>query len=296
MKVRIRNTVDLIKYTETSLDLDTTLPIKDVIPHIREHLKIKDEEVKYLIIDGKIQTEITDFNKSLEDYKLNESNSLQVENKVSNFEISAESAISIAYTGPIVVFLYFLFSKGISNCHPVQIIGMVMSNLHYLKRVLETIYVHQYGKASFPVKDLFGLLFYYWVLYGVCVGYSLFNNSFDEYVIDYKIIIFIIMFFIAELNNLRSHLILNRLKANNNGQRGIPRGGMFEYVSCAHYFWELISWTSFALMTRIIPSYLFVIYSFTSMGFLAYGKHQGYLKYFGDTYPKIRKAFIPFIL
>jgi len=80
------------------------------------------------------------------------------------------------------------------------------------------------------------------------------------------------------------------------GHRAIPRGGMFEYVSCAHYFWELLSWTFFSFIANVLAGYLFVLFSFCSMAFMALDKHKSLKNYFGDKYPAERKAFIPFIL
>lgn len=70
---------------------------------------------------------------------------------------------------------------------------------------------------------------------------------------------------------------------------------MFEYVSNAHYFWELMSWIVFGLITQTATSYMFALFSFTSMITLAKDKHDQYKKYFID-YPKNRAVMIPFLI
>ncbi len=96
------------------------------------------------------------------------------------------------------------------------------------------------------------------------------------------------------MKNLKCHLIQKTLKEQNNGEKGIPQGDMFEYVSCANYFWEVCSWLNFALFTGHWSSFLFVISSLLILMKWAKERHDNYKKIF-PAYPKGRKALIPFI-
>lgn len=76
----------------------------------------------------------------------------------------------------------------------------------------------------------------------------------------------------------------------------IPRGGAFELVSCANYFGELVEWTGFAILTRCnFAALSFVIFSAANLVPRARTHHQWYLKTF-PTYPRSRRAIIPFLL
>ena len=143
-----------------------------------------------------------------------------------------------------------------------------------------------------------GTVGYYWFLYGYLVlanifheSYNLNNNFLNGYLKGFCVLAFLY----SEFRNYTCHNILRNLKVKNRGKRGIPLGGMFNYVSCANYYWELLSWLFFGLFANSLNAYLFIIYSFVSMTYLAIEKHKTYIKNF-DDYPKSRKAIIPFIL
>lgn len=74
----------------------------------------------------------------------------------------------------------------------------------------------------------------------------------------------------------------------------IPRGGMFEYVSGANFFGEIVEWTGFAIACWSWAAASFAFFTFCNIGPRGYQHHQSYLEKFED-YPKSRKAVIPFI-
>ena len=93
-----------------------------------------------------------------------------------------------------------------------------------------------------------------------------------------------------------STLLNLRGKPINGRRQGykIPRGGMFEYVSCANYFGEILEWFGFALANWSVAAAAFAIFTFCNIGPRAYNHHKWYLQKFED-YPKSRKAVIPLI-
>lgn len=207
-------------------------------------------------------------------------------------DLPAYIIVTISYSGPIFIILYFYFS----NYTPlfVQTVAMILSVIHYAKRVYESNYVNYY-EGNFEVAALGGLIFYYWILYGVNVSYNLFH---PDYTNDQSIIITLICaagFLFCAYNNYACHMILKNLKIVNKGKRGIPQGNAFNYVSCAHYFWELLTWVCMFFMIRTISSLIFVGTSFASMFAMAMEKHKGYKSYFKEEYPN-RKIMIPFLL
>lgn len=298
MKIRVRNAVGQVKYTEHSVDLDANSVLKDNLQLIKDKLGIKrnDSELKVTIVKNGEMKKVSDLNKSLVELNFDENDSLLLEDKAV-FIVSAAGAIIFAYSGPIVVFTLFLLYSGFKNLQFIHYIAYALNLIHYGKRIYENIYVHDYGVSGFRVfsPETMGTSFYYWVLYGVCVAYKVFNTTYTD-CCKVSIIALSCLMLLSEYGNYSAHVNLQKLKEKNKGKRGIPRGGMFEYVSLAHYFFELISWIIFSLIVRVSTAYLFVIYSLISMSFLALEKHKGYIKYFGEEYPKNRKAIIPFIL
>ncbi|XP_067148516.1 3-oxo-5-alpha-steroid 4-dehydrogenase 1 isoform X2 [Apteryx mantelli] len=71
-------------------------------------------------------------------------------------------------------------------------------------------------------------------------------------------------------------------------------GGMFEYVTGANFFGEILEWFGFALACCTIQSLAFALCTLFILGSRAKQHHQWYLEKFED-YPKSRKILIPFV-
>ncbi|XP_004698460.1 3-oxo-5-alpha-steroid 4-dehydrogenase 1 [Echinops telfairi] len=71
-------------------------------------------------------------------------------------------------------------------------------------------------------------------------------------------------------------------------------GGLFEYVTAANYFGEIVEWLGFALAGWSIQSSAFALFTFCNLFRRAEHHHRWYLKKFKD-YPKSRKIIFPYI-
>jgi very-long-chain enoyl-CoA reductase len=117
----------------------------------------------------------------------------------------------------------------------------------------------------------------------------------DEVAPKTRNIILASIFTIFEILNLKTHLILKNLRKEGTTDRGIPFGWGFNQVSCANYLWEACAWSSFAVVSNVWGSWLFLVVSFIQMLIWAIKKHKRYQKEFND-YPKSRKAMIPYLI
>mmetsp|Transcript_43623 Transcript_43623/g.120707 ORF Transcript_43623/g.120707 Transcript_43623/m.120707 type:complete len:280 (+) Transcript_43623:55-894(+) len=83
------------------------------------------------------------------------------------------------------------------------------------------------------------------------------------------------------------------------GEKGykIPRGGMFDYVSGANFFGEILEWIGYAIaMGGALPGVMFATCTACNVAPRALSHHKWYLEKFKDEYPKERRALIPFVL
>lgn len=80
------------------------------------------------------------------------------------------------------------------------------------------------------------------------------------------------------------------------GSYKIPRGGWFEFVSCANYWGEICEWCGFALMSNTLVAAAFAIFSAFFLGRRGVQTHEWYKSRFGNKYPKHRRAVIPFFV
>lgn len=80
-------------------------------------------------------------------------------------------------------------------------------------------------------------------------------------------------------------------------RHSIPFGDWFERVSCPHYFAELLIYISMAITFGFhnVTWWFVVLYVFFNQTLAAVLCHEFYQEKF-TSYPKHRKAFIPFIL
>ncbi|CAI5449461.1 unnamed protein product [Caenorhabditis angaria] len=95
------------------------------------------------------------------------------------------------------------------------------------------------------------------------------------------------------INHRADSILLNLRKPGESGYK-IPRGELYEYISCPNYFGEIIEWTGYAIAVQSLPALAFAIFTFCNIGPRAIQHHQWYKSKFPD-YPKDRKALIPFI-
>jgi len=117
-----------------------------------------------------------------------------------------------------------------------------------------------------------------------------------EWLWDIRFIAGSVLFFVGWYINYSSDEILRNLRKGNEGGYKIPRGGMFEYVSGANFFGEILEWTGFAIACNSFASLVFAIATFCNIGPRGYAHHQFYLEKFKDEYPRLnRRAVIPFI-
>jgi len=75
----------------------------------------------------------------------------------------------------------------------------------------------------------------------------------------------------------------------------VPRGGLYEWISCPNYFGEILEWFGWAIATWSLPGLAFALYTVANLGPRAMSNHRWYREKFPD-YPPHRKALVPFVL
>jgi hypothetical protein len=83
-------------------------------------------------------------------------------------------------------------------------------------------------------------------------------------------------------------------KPGESGYR-IPRGGLFELVSCPNHLGEIIEWAGFAVLTWSLPGLAFAFWTAANLIPRSLAHHRWYRERFAD-YPDRRKAVLPGLL
>ncbi|POI31622.1 hypothetical protein CIB84_004627 [Bambusicola thoracicus] len=124
----------------------------------------------------------------------------------------------IEYTGPL--FIYFLFyfrmpfvygldERFTSSPHPVVNLACICHSFHYIKRLIETIFVHRFSHGTMPLRNIVKL---------------------------------------CEAGNFSIHVALSDLRRDGSKTRKIPYPTknpftwLFFFVSCPNYTYEMTIW------------------------------------------------------
>jgi 3-oxo-5-alpha-steroid 4-dehydrogenase 1 len=103
-----------------------------------------------------------------------------------------------------------------------------------------------------------------------------------------------LVFFAGLAVNVRADGRLRALRRPGETGYQIPRGGLYEYVSCPNYLGEIVEWLGWALATWSLPGLAFAIYTIANLGPRAVHHHAWYRRTF-PGYPPRRKALVPFL-
>lgn len=104
-----------------------------------------------------------------------------------------------------------------------------------------------------------------------------------------------LFFVVGMIINIHSDHILRNLRNPGETVYRIPQGGLFEFVSGANFFGEIVEWFGYAVAVWSLPAFAFAFFTMCSIGPRAYQHHRDYQQRFED-YPRSRKALVPFLL
>ena len=199
----------------------------------------------------------------------------------------------IEYLGPLLSIPFFYLTT--SNHSLAACFGAWLGLLHFLKRELESEFVHIFSNASVPVSGSIKNIVHYWGIFGLLVVGELF--LFTRRDADWPrwlYWLFAGLFLFCEFMNYKCHVVLRNLRLDSSGavdphKRGVPAGWGFQLAHCANYSWEILAWMVFAIMTKTYASYLFLAFASYIMAVWAKKKKALLLKALGPDHPEIEQ-------
>lgn len=93
--------------------------------------------------------------------------------------------------------------------------------------------------------------------------------------------------------NLDADRRLFALRATTKGY-AIPRGGLYELVSCPNYLGEIAEWIGWAIASWSLGGLAFALFTIANLAPRALANHAWYKRSF-DDYPRARRALVPFV-
>lgn len=163
---------------------------------------------------------------------------------------------------------------------------------HYFNRtIIYPLRIKTKGK-KIPIA-IVASAFFFNLINGFLNGYFISLINFESLSFTYIIsglLIFIIGFYV----NVSSDNKLIKLRTNQKDYV-IPKGRLFNYVSCPNFLGEIIEWLGFAIMTLNLGSISFLIWTICNLIPRSKAHHKWYKENF-EKYPTTRKAVIPYLL
>lgn len=197
---------------------------------------------------------------------------------------------------PVLIVLYALIIPRWEALDLESWIMVGLFSLHYLNRTfIYPMRVNTKGK-SMPLV-IVGSGMFFNVMNGFLLGcfFAWFADYPLFWIFDERFIIGLILFFVGMYINWKADYKLIHLRKPNETHYVIPRGWLFEKISCPNLFGELIEWLGFAILCWNLPALAFFIWTAANLIPRAISHHKWYKQKFSD-YPKDRKAILPLIV
>lgn len=217
-------------------------------------------------------------------------------------QIPWRTVFIVEYLGPLLIHpLVYLLRPYIYRSAPdeasyLQMVSCALICGHFLKRELETVFVHRFSASTMPAMNIFKNSFHYWVLAGVNIAAWIYAPNSPTAKEPNHLLLYggLVAYTIGEFGNLYAHLVLRGLRSSGGRERGIPQGMGFGLVTCPNYMFEVLSWIGMYLVSGLSLSVLlFAIVSTGQMMSWAKKKERNYRNEFGDRYKKKRFTMLP---
>ena len=219
-------------------------------------------------------------------------------------QIAWRTVFIIEYLGPLLIhpLIYYLrpyiYTLPALDAGPstLQTLSLAMIVLHFLKRELETLFVHRFSLATMPFLNVFKNSAHYWLFSGVLIAYFTYSptsptaNPNPNPLLTYSAVA---LYVFGELANLSTHLSLRSLRRPGSTERGVPRGLGFGTVTCPNYTFESIAWIAILMVNRHWSTALFIAIAVGQMAVWAKKKERRYRKELGGKYKAKKFAMVP---
>lgn len=203
------------------------------------------------------------------------------------------------YFGPLMIYpLFYLFpgvlypwtEVDVFPRAPVQTLACLYWIFHYAKRIFETFYVHKFSHATMPLRNLFKNCTYYWI-FAAFVSYFV-NHPLYTAPPRVQTYFALTIALVCQATNYKCHVILSNLRLGSTREAYvIPRGFLFDIITCPNYTAEVCGWIAFSVATQALPAFIFAIVGAGQMAIWAAGKHARLRKIFDgrdgrEKYPR----------
>ncbi len=196
---------------------------------------------------------------------------------------------------PAVLAFALVYAAGRHRAELVPLLLLALWQLHYVHRTFIYPFLGPGGRPWPLVVVGLGFAFQCWNSYLNARFVSELGSYPVAWLGDPRFLAGVAVFGLGLTLNHRADAILRRLRAPGESGYRIPRGGVYELVSCPNYLGEILEWIGWALLTWSPAGLAFALYTVANLAPRAVTHHRWYRETFPD-YPRERRALIPYLL
>ncbi|XP_055353354.1 3-oxo-5-alpha-steroid 4-dehydrogenase 1-like [Paramacrobiotus metropolitanus] len=193
-----------------------------------------------------------------------------------------------AFFVPLYVWLYM--DNGAPALANKILAGLFM--LHYFQRTFFYSFLIRGGKPTPLAPFLMAFVFCTYNGYMQARSILKFRGPIPD-VADPVFLLGVALFVVGLLINIQSDHILRNLRSDGSKAYKIPYGGMFDYITAANFFGEIVEWWGFALAAWQLQGFAFAIFTMANLVPRGLSHHAWYLNKFRGEYPVDRYAVLP---
>ncbi|CAK7219282.1 Very-long-chain enoyl-CoA reductase [Sporothrix curviconia] len=239
-------------------------------------------------------------------------------------QIGWRTVFLIEYAGPLLFHFAFYYLRPViplpaflslgqtaSRSDPitdVQRVVYTMFQLHFIKRELETAFLHRFAANTMPAWNVFRNSAFYWLLAGLVDAWSLYaplspfrispqfpaaspaRAGFGSSLLDY---VGTALFVFGELANFSVHYHLAHLRSPGGTEKKIPNAFGSSLVTSPNYMFEVLSWLGVILISRDIAVVIFISVGMIYMRSWSRDKERALRRLFPDKYKKKKYTMLP---
>lgn len=302
IKLTNRSPKQPVKRLPASVDLPTDATVDDLKVLIAKEAKIGDFN-RIGIFDPSTRKTLKNRKAKLSD-EPNVSAAKEVLVKDLGPQIAWRTVFVIEYLGPILLHALvvaarpYIYKDGAGPMSSTQWLSFGMIVAHFIKREVETLFVHKFSANTMPAFNIFKNSFFYWALSGLLCALSIYHPGSlaaraEQPLID---LVGLALYLFSEIGNALVHLYLSSLRSTGGTERKIPSGYGFSLVTCPNYMYEILAWVGIIIASRDWSVALFISIGAAQMFTWAKGKERVYRKEFPDKYKKKRFVILPGLL
>jgi len=201
----------------------------------------------------------------------------------------------VVMESPAVLVFLAIYFAGAHALELAPLALMAMWQAHYMQRTIVYPFTLRPGGRTPASVVAMGFLFNSINAYLNARWLSEFGHYDTSWLWSPAFLIGLIVFITGyRINRWADHVLANLRAPGETGYK-IPRGGLYELISCPNYFGELLVWTGFAIAAGSVAGWSFVVFTAANLVPRAITHHRWYRTKFPD-YPAERRAVLPFVL